>query len=94
MDRTLSKMMAKIVSAINTAHGYTHPLFCAIFSMSWTENGQWIPDIPGVSTTEWMKPIKELGEYFDFLQNIFGGAIAEVFKGADQMFTTICQLAN
>ena len=57
-------------------------MFLAIFQMTWNENGQWKPNF-GESEANWMKPVKELVEYFDFIQKIMGGAIAEVFNGCD-----------
>lgn len=38
MGNKISMMMKKIVSAIMTAHGITHPLFMTIFEMTWGEN--------------------------------------------------------
>ena len=86
-------MMAKIMSAINTAHGITHPLFLAIFQMTWEQNQQWRPDF-APAPSPWMKPVKELVEYFDFIQKIMGGAIGEVCKTCDKMFDDVVNIAN
>lgn len=45
--------------------------------MTWSENRQWKPGF-GEAEAIWMKPLKELVEYFDFVQKIMGGAIAEI----------------
>ena len=66
INMKIAQMMSKIVSAINTAHGITHPMFLSIFQMTWTENGQWTPGW-GESCVKWMKPAKDLVEYFDFI---------------------------
>ena len=39
INMKIAQMMSKIVGAINTAHGITHPMFLSIFQMTWTENG-------------------------------------------------------
>lgn len=82
LDMQIAKMMAKVVSMIKTAHGYTHPMFLAIFKMSWHENKQWIPDFIvdkvgklGQKIPKLMECVKELVEYFDFVQKVMGGAI-------------------
>ena len=66
LDKQIANMMAKIVSYIETAHGITHPLFLAIFKMTWSENKQWSPGW-GECQAKWMEPVKELVEYFDFV---------------------------
>ena len=73
-------LMPKIVSAIETAHGITHPLFLTIFMQTWSENRKWIPEHikadlvalygdPGNGSCipKPYDPIKELVEYFDFI---------------------------
>ena len=90
IDMKIAKLMSKIVSAIKTAHGITHPLFEAIFMMTWSENRQWKPNFGGVCS-EWMKCLKEIPEYFDFIQKVMGGAIADIMKGCDQLFTQVVQ---
>lgn len=78
----VAKMMAKIMSMVNTAHGITHPLFMTVFDMTWSENRQWCPPWRGPGSN-WMVPVKELVEYFDFVQQVMGGAINEVCKACD-----------
>jgi len=93
LDQKIAKMMQKIVDAILKAHKITHPLFISIFDMTWTENGQWSPEW-GETKPKWMKPLKELVEYFDFVQKIFGGAINEICGGMDDMFNEVCAIGQ
>ena len=93
LDQTIAKMMAKIVSAIQAAHGITHPMFLSIFQMTWTENGQWKPGW-GEVCSKWMKPLKEIPEYFDFIQKVMGGAINQVCGAMDKMFETVCEIGQ
>ena len=39
-----------------------------------------------------MKCAKELVEFFDFIQKVMGGAIAEVTRGLDKMFDNVCKV--
>ena len=92
--------MAKIMSMIETAHGITHPLFLAIFKMTWNENKQWVPEFikaivgDGSCIPKWMEPCKELVEYFDFVQEVMGGAINEVCKCCEKLFTDVVKAAG
>lgn len=88
LNQQIAKMMSKIVSAIETAHGISHPLFLAIFKMTWSENKQWSPGW-GEAQCCWMECCKELVEYFDFVQKVFGGAINEVCKCCEKLFTDV-----
>ena len=92
LDMQIAKMMAPIMAKINMAHGITHPLFLAVFQMTWSENRQWKPGFGEVEAI-WMKPLKELVEYFDFVQKVFGGAIAEICQGCEELFTQVCNAA-
>ena len=56
--------------------------------MTWGENMQWSPGW-GEKKKKWLKLGKELVEYFDFVQKVMGGAIAEIFNGCDEMFETV-----
>lgn len=93
LDMQIAKMMAKIMAMVNTAHGITHPLFLAIFPMTWSENRQWSPGW-GEAPAAWMECVKELVEYFDFVQKVFGGAINEVCKCCDKLFTQVVNAAG
>ena len=93
LDQQIAKMMAKIVSMIQTAHGITHPLFLAIFKMTWSENKQWAPGW-GECQAKWMECCKELVEYFDFVQKVMGGAINEVCKCCEKLFTDVVKAAG
>lgn len=93
-------MMKKIMVYVRQAHSITHPLFMTIFSRTWADNRQWIPDWvlqamgidpeklkSGQPIAPWMECVKELVEYFDFIQKIMGGAVADIFNEADKLFT-------
>lgn len=66
--------------------------------MAWSENQQWVPDFLandikkefGVSDLsnlpDWNECKKEISELFDFVQDIFGGAIDAVWDGSKEMF--------
>ena len=101
LDRQIAYLMSTIVGAIITAHSFTHPLFISIFEMTWTENRQWLPDHikadlaekyndpgDGSCIPEWMKPLKVIPEYLDFIQKVFGGAINDIWKQCDQLVQT------
>jgi hypothetical protein len=90
LDMKVAQMMSKIVAAIKSAHGITHPLFESIFMMTWAQNLDWKPDFGG-TCAKWLQCVKEIPEYFDFIQKVMGGAIADIMKGCDDMFTTIVQ---
>lgn len=93
LDKQIAKMMSKIVKMIKKAHVITHPLFLAIFDMTWSENRQWMPGF-GEKGKKWMEPVKELVEHFDFIQKIMGGAINEVFKAGDKLFTEVVKASG
>ena len=98
IDKKVAKLMSKIVSHIKTAHGITHPMFMAIFKMTWSENQQWVPGFSGLGDgskiSKFLKPLKEIPEYFDFIQKIIGGAIAEICKNCDKLFTDVIAAAK
>ena len=93
LDQQVAKMMAKIMSMVNTAHGITHPLFLAIFPMVWSENKQWAPGW-GETCAKFLEPVKELVEFFDFVQKVMGGAINEVCKCCEKLFTDVVNAAG
>ena len=98
--------MAKVMEVIDAIHPTSHALFIAILQMTWSENKQWIPDFLassieselGVSSPvdipDWMEPAKELIEYFDFVQKVFGGAIADIWKQGKQMYMDVVKAAG
>ena len=86
-------MMAKIMTKVNTAHGITHPMFLAIFKMTWSENKQWKPNW-GETCAKFLEPVKELIEYFDFVQKVMGGAINMICKCCDKLFTDVVNAAT
>lgn len=98
IDKQVAKMMAKIVKYIQTAHGITHPMFMAIFKMTWSENQQWVPGFSGLgdgsAIAKFLQPLKEIPEYFDFIQKVMGGAIAEICKDCDKLFTDVIGAAK
>ena len=93
IDKKLALMMGKIMTMIKKAHVITHPLFLTIFPMTWNENGQWKPDWP-VSTGGYLEIVKEIPEYFDFIQKVMGGAIGEICGGMDKMFQNVCSIGK
>lgn len=98
IDQQVAKMMSKIVSYIQTAHGITHPMFMAIFQMTWSENQQWVPEFSGLgdgsTISKFLQPLKEIPEYFDFIQKLMGGAIADICKNCDKLFTDVVKAAK
>ena len=71
--------------------------------MAWSENQQWVPDFLannikrefGVSDLSnlpnWNECKKEISELFDFVQDIFGGAIDAVWDGSKEMFEKVAK---
>ena len=93
LDMKIAKMMSGIVSAIKSAHGITHPMFEAIFKMTWTENRQWKPGFGG-ACSEFLKCVKEIPEYFDFIQKVMGGAIADIMEGCEYLFEDVVDIGT
>ena len=100
----ISNMMKIIVSAINAAHGMTHPMFISIFQMTWNENKQWLPRHVA---DEFKDPgdgscipkcvydiVKEIPEYFDFIQKVMGGAIADIMYSTEDIVNGIWATVN
>lgn len=101
---TVAYMMRKIVSVINKVHGMTHPMFISIFQMTWNENKQWLPkhiadDLgdpgDGSSIPKCVYDIvKEIPEYFDFIQKVMGGAIADIMYSVEDIVNGIWATVN
>ena len=101
---TVANMMKTIVSAIMTAHGMTHPMFISIFQMTWNENKQWLPRHVA---DEFKDPgdgscipkcvydiVKEIPEFFDFIQKVMGGAIADIMYSTEDIVNGIWATVN
>lgn len=62
--------------------------------MTWSENKKWNPSWSGFPDPScipsWMEIKQEIPEFFDFLQKIFGGAIADITKKFDELFDEAC----
>ena len=97
----VAQIMTRVMSIVNSVHPISHPLFMTILQMTWSENKQWIPDFVasnmesslGVSSCasipSWGECKQELCEFFDFVQNIMGGAIGAVWNGGKEMFQNV-----
>lgn len=97
----VAQIMTRVMSIVNSVHPISHSLFMTIMQMTWSENKQWIPDFVassmessfGVSSCasmpSWGECKQELCEFFDFVQDVMGGAIAEVWKGGKEMFQKV-----
>lgn len=97
----IAYLITKVMGAVNAVHPYSHPLFIAILQMTWSENQQWIPDFLaesiqgelGVNEADelptWSECKQELSEFFDFVQEVMGGAIDAVWEGGKEMYQQV-----
>ena len=97
----IAYLMTKVMKVVNTVHPYSHPLFIAILKMTWSENQQWIPDFVaeriqdelGVEEANelpaWSECKQELSDFFDFVQDVMGGAIDVVWDGGKEMYQQV-----
>lgn len=85
-DKSIAQMVTAVVGAIQAAYGITHPMMSAIMGIvGEKENQGYQPGFdPSLIPGDLMSVIKEIPEYFDFVQKLMGGALGEIQKDCEK----------